>query len=1722
MIAVAGVRWTLVVVLAICGRCQGLVDPFLEDASAVDIRVKLEVEEERPIGTVVGYIPTKVGFTYRFSDNSPEFNLNSTSGQISTAIILDRESMKWDRLDFVILSSQPTYPVEVRIRVLDVNDNAPTFPEPSIQVSFAESANAGTRVIIDAAHDRDIGKNSVTAYRIVSGNEEEKFKLIVVTNPSGETPYLNLETVGELDRETQSSYRLNISAQDGGSPPLMGFLIVEATIVDVNDNPPIFDHSDYVVSVNESVQPGSKVLRVHATDIDTEMNAKITYYLSDVEMQFVVDPDTGVIMTQDMLACPQNCPLGGKCTKSCVFTVFAHDHGSPRQDGRAYVTVNLLDSNDNDPHIAFRFNPPSAKFGTVDENAQNGTIVAAVSVVDPDDGPSGQTSVRIEAGNELRHFRIERNQDVDIIRVNSVLDREKISKYNLTIVASDKGSPPRTATSHLIIIVNDVNDHEPVFERSEYFAVLQELVPAGTFVVGILATDEDSGVNSNVFYAIASGNDNNWFHIDLVTGLVTTAKPLDREKQSVVTLKISARDGGPNPKWAFTMLRIEVLDENDETPTFLNPLMNLSLIENQPANTLLISLTANDGDQGTNGTVHYYLAEETNRLYPDVFTLDRKQGHLRTLTSLDREKIELYNIKVVATDLGQPPKSSTATVLLSVLDVNDNNPVFYPTNYFVTVEENATVGTVVVQLSASDADRGLNGELNYWLMSDLTEFGVSKNGLIELKSKLTKSQYELVVGVKDGGDRKAATDAVIRVMAAKNGVNAAKLEFTQSNGYFFTIQEDGPSTQTGSRQVGQISAFSQESKGMVEYSIILGDPFGTFSIGEHSGAIQTSRVVDREESAGYLLVVLAKLGNSYGKIAVNITINDINDNPPLFLNNSSQVYVKENSPKGYELFLAKAEDKDDGVNQQIRYNLTVNPGDVLGINANTGMLYLKKMLDYERVKEFDVEVLAQDGGTPVLMSRMFLKIVVVDVNDHTPVFEHLLYEASLSELTPVNSRFYVLTAKDDDSGANGHVMYHIQESVSAFGIFPDGRLYVKSSLDREKLDYYELTVVASDMGEKQRSCSVKVVIYILDENDNSPVFNNNTFNFTLSENEPADTYIGRLLASDKDVGRNSELSFSISTNQIDFVIDPKNGYIKSIRSFNREELIQTTGHDYLSMEVVVSDNGIVRRRDEANVFVTILDVNDNAPVFLRQPYKTSVSEGGPINTQVLRVSCSDLDEGLNGHVSYSLIGANSTFKIDKSNGQVVLVASLDRETQSKYTFTIVAHDSGLPSLTSTAQIVVDVLDENDNAPRFENAPESSSLPEDTPVGSEVLQFVASDEDIGVNSKMSFFLASGNLQETFRIDATSGVLYLEKLLDYETIPVYHLSVVATDGGSPRLSSSALVSIIVSDVNDNAPNLSKMPATRKIREGVPLKTLVLNVTAEDADSGVNGQIRYTIANQDPDGGHFAIDEHTGVVYTMRDIDREFTPTFRLRIVATDQALPVNKRLSAEKTLTIFVEDINDNAPVFVSLDSALVPEDAEKGFVVMTLSATDADAYENGQVSYELLPNFLSDGNDVFAVDRASGNLYLNRRLEKQTLYNVSVRAVDGAMPSKRKTSERTLAVLNLPVDDFKRRLQFERSEYRANVAENETAATPILTLAIKQLPDAAAPNKVRYFVTGVTSNGVDQKRLFNVGLTTGVLSTAAVLDRDQGVHEYTVEVLAVDEANDGQTMTARTK
>ena len=1525
--------------------------------------VSFEVPELQPAGTIVGTIPVLPDLTYRFSDPSPnQFNLNSDTGVITTSRVLDRDDAE-DNFNLLVQSTPAQHLVEVQITITDVNDNSPIFDTPIIYVSFTEGTTIGVQILLDTATDRDIGENDVTTnYHIVSGNEDDTFELLVLTDT--QEPLLYLQSVKNLDREVRGGYLLNISAQDGGHPPRYGYLTVNITVIDVNDNQPVFGESDYYATVNETVPPGTFIIEMVATDEDINDNGLIHYSIfNDGQNQFGIDPQTGVVRTLKQLQCHRVCSNDESeqtCfPKSCVVIVEAVDSGKPfSQRGRAYVTVILLDENDHDPVIQFQY-ISGTDHATVMENAANYSLVAVVSVTDADDGLNGQTTSTITAGNEESNFVLSGR----FIRTNGRLDRERVANYNLTIEARDMGVPQRSVVGYLVVEVSDINDHEPRFDQDQYGNTLRESVPIGTFVSSVTATDDDSGINAIIHYTIISGNDLGWFLLNEDTGLVTTVELLDYERSSTITIVIQAEDGGSPPHSTTVNLIVDITDENDEGPRFVENSLTFGIDENTNGNQLVTRLSAIDADQGENGLVSYRFAEDT--FYYSYFNLNSRTGELMLTTSLDREEVNMIQLEVIATDQAVNPLSSTVAINIYVRDHNDNPPIFYPDEYFIRVSENQPIYTPIAQVLATDADIGSYGTITYAIIGgDSQKFEIApENGWISVVDALQKGeQYSMTIAATDQDDTLTHT-ATCTVDITVTDLIDIPMSFNQDS-YEFSIVEGS----RVSRFVGQVQSIASG----VTYKIMNGDPGTVFSINDN-GIINTLREIDRETHAVYSLTIATFRAELYGEVLVTIIIDDLNDYQPDFGRSFIDTKVAEDAPIGHGVYSAHAVDLDEGDNGRLTYRITEGSPDYFHLDTNTGLISVAQSLltINTHVISFTIQVI--DSGSPALSSQLDVTINIEDVNNHTPTFTGVTSEISVPESTSVNHQFFNVAATDADLNANGELQYSITSGNinDDFGIFPDGSLYIAHSLDRESRNAYVLTIVVHDNGEVQRSSDTVVIVHVLDANDNKPHFTNSSYNMLLMENSLPQSFVGIIHASDPDIGRNAEVTYHMDST--DFSIDPSSGVLRSITTFDREAVKEATGHYYVSVYVTAKDNGDIQQSTRTLVLIHLVDDNDNAPIFEREVYEQSILENAEIGTSIATLTAVDVDNGDNAEVTYSIVEGNNEniFFIDSRTGQLVKNGDLDREEQDRYTIMVMASDHGDVPLNSTSLVTIAVLDANDNNPVFTESTSSLALAETTQSGVFLFKFTAIDDDLGNNADISYHITNGNIGNTFHIDSITGRLYLNSTVDYERRQLYTLDIIAQDNGQPRLHTTTVCYINVIDANDRAPEFDSAALVREIPEDIQVGSSVITMTATDGDSGVNAEIVYLISRQDPPSGRFQIDPTSGVIRTTVPLDYELIQEYIITVVATDQAEDIEQRKQGEKVVLIRVRDVNDNYPMFSSM-SAVAVSDHSSSSVIATVVAIDAD--EGDDVYYTIV-----ESNDEFNIGRLNGRLTVSSTL-----------------------------------------------------------------------------------------------------------------------------------------------
>lgn len=529
------------------------------------------VKEGLPARTIVGDLGAglsgpSTGFFIsesRDSDVFRDLEIDADTGIISTAVALDRESR--DKYEFVAATLAGEM-IKVTIEVEDVNDHSPAFPSEEVDLEISELSPPGSRVQLEGARDLDEGEFGTRGYRITESEVGELFHLDY--KPAS----LDLVLASKLDREKQDFYTLTIEAFDGGVPPRTGRLHVNVHVLDENDNPPVFNQTEYHASVPEHAPAMSPVCQVHATDLDLGRNGRVTYEInrrqSDPHQVFSIDDTTGVVYL--------NKPLDFETQAFHELIVSARDDGAQPEHSSTFVGVKVLNVNDNSPSISVLFLSETGD-AVVPESAAAGDYVARISVSDPD-LEEESIAVSLEGGDGK--FGLKQTDDfLYALCVDAQLDRERQDVYELRVKASDRGRPPLSSELVFFLRVADANDCHPVFEKDVYLVQVSEDAPRGTSLIRLQARDADEGVNSDVRYSVLESERPALISIDPESGLVTTAAALDRETQVEAWFLVVATDGGEPALSSTATLTLLLEDVNDNEPVFQQQLYNVSIPE---------------------------------------------------------------------------------------------------------------------------------------------------------------------------------------------------------------------------------------------------------------------------------------------------------------------------------------------------------------------------------------------------------------------------------------------------------------------------------------------------------------------------------------------------------------------------------------------------------------------------------------------------------------------------------------------------------------------------------------------------------------------------------------------------------------------------------------------------------------------------------------------------------------------------------------------------------------------------------------------------------------------------------------------------------------------------------------------------------------------------------------------------------------------------------------
>ncbi|CAO2593820.1 Protocadherin gamma-B4 [Lemmus lemmus] len=646
--------------------------PFLLPlfCTALSEQIRYKIPEEMPTGSVVGNLAKDLGFSVqelptrklRISSEKPYFSVSATSGELLVSSRLDREQICGKKplcvLEFEAVAENPLNFYHVSVELEDINDHMPKFTHTSFELQISESTKPGTRFILGSAHDADIGTNSLQNYQL---SPNDHFSLVNKEKSDGSKyPEMVLKT--PLDREKQKSYHLTLTALDFGHPPLNSTAQIQVLVTDANDNPPVFSQDIYRVSLPENVHPGTTVLRVAATDQDEGVNSQITFSFSEAGQitQFNLDSNTGEITTLDTLDFEE--------VKEYSLVLEARDGGG--MIAQCTVEIEVVDENDHVPEVLFQSLPD-----LIMEDAEPGTHVALLKTRDKDSGRNGEVICKLEGGVPFKILTSSRNTYKLV--TDGVLDREQNPEYNITIRATDKGDPPLSSSSSVILHIGDVNDNAPVFTKVSYLVHVAENNPPGASIAQVSASDPDLGPNGHVFYSIIASDlepKSLWSYVTVnaQSGVVFAQRAFDHEQLRSFQLTLQARDQGSPALSANVSMRVLIGDRNDNAPRVLYPALEpdgSALFDMVPRAAepgyLVTKVVAVDADSGHNAWLSYHVLQASD---PGLFSLGLRTGEVRTARALGDKDAARQRLLVGVRDGGQPPLSATATLLLVFAD----------------------------------------------------------------------------------------------------------------------------------------------------------------------------------------------------------------------------------------------------------------------------------------------------------------------------------------------------------------------------------------------------------------------------------------------------------------------------------------------------------------------------------------------------------------------------------------------------------------------------------------------------------------------------------------------------------------------------------------------------------------------------------------------------------------------------------------------------------------------------------------------------------------------------------------------------------------------------------------------------------------------------------------------------------------------------------------------
>ncbi|XP_017067176.2 LOW QUALITY PROTEIN: cadherin-23 [Drosophila eugracilis] len=1604
-----------------------------------EIVLRLKESPETKVGTLIytlkGFDPDNDPLTFgkRNSHDSEIIRIENTGGNEAKVFLakeLDRETQDEYAIVLTLTDSHYTDHNYVTqsflLLVEDINDNAPTFLPYQNAIEIPEGSAPGVVTTLEAT-DADEGAYGQVVYYLQELDGDNDVFSIATHQGKG---ILRLQK--ELDYERKSLYQLRVLAIDRANqgPVNTGTAAILVKVKDLEDQPPEFVEVQAVARIAEDAPVGTKVLRVRAIDGDRGINNPIAYALEANDL-FDINPHTGIVHTLTKLDREEQSDQvnGAHILRISATELSKSNTQMAPTTVRTEVTVIVSDVNDEIPTFG-----ETVYRCEVNENAQTNTPLNFIDeeiqnvVFDHDEGNNGTFRLFLDPPNDLFEIvpELAVNEANFMLRVKNSksLDFEQFTEVNFTIFAREIDEPSRWSSAHVQIFVRDQNDNFPEFSQTIYNASVLENSEQDTVITHVQAVDVDSGDygTMGIRYTNLRGGIAHLLNLNPITGVITIKQAggtaFDREIISRHYLTVEAIDNAGQGNRNTAQIIVDILDVNDNAPTFPQRQYETKLLENQAEFETPLQLEARDADLiGTeNSQVTYEIVEG---MYRSNFTIDPISGLLRPLHRFDFEElvdrssrrsdahaggstsIREIDLLVRARDSGIPMLSTVVPVLIYVQDVNDNAPIFQRSFYAKTVPEDLSGGSPVLQVTAIDRDGSSpNNVVVYRIQTGASDKFIinSETGVISvaqganLDPDLTDSKrslYTLSVIALDGGLGNSQLMTTCTVNISIQDVNNKPPVLTELPG--LKIVENTPvgtlvyriqATDLDDKAILRYKINAEHCEGRTEEGALVKsseyDFLGAFEVDPIEGSLKVVKLLDRERVEHIKLAITvedlaAAKGRQIAEGFQSIQVLDENDNNPKFRLPFYRQSITENSINGAMIVNVLASDVDK--NRTITYALEGNPTyrSLMHLDSQTGEIVVASKIDHEQHQWLNFSVRATDSGVPARSSLVDVYITVLDENDNNPYFVGGSKNYTISENAAPGTRVATLQAGDADSGDFGKITF-LMDRISSQGKFTidadTGVLTVADRLDRETKDSYNLVIEAWDnyqfgfLAGESRNAFKQVFISILDENDNPPEVTLPSSCVLITEYHELHERVASIVGKDADDPStpNGRLDFAITQGNKDGMFELRQVDSWNAQIFASKSLRNRFGN--YSLTITTRDLGQPANIMHSTLDICVSDFNDHAPVFVRPLHNTTVRipENATVGTLILQAYASDADMGQNALVRYRLkpdpLGSYKMFEVNANTGELFLREPLNREKQKIHEIRIEAYDQGLPtSLSSDLDLTIYVRNVNDYEPQFIVNEISLNFTEHADPGSERI-------------KLPDTIDKDQLELDDPNEAPSQVCYFivngNEAGYFRLDPETHILTVDRELDREVAANFTLYV----RATENCGNDSLSGGGKRRRMGIEINNRLggyLHNQKIEYD-----RFKHSRQLRSPESNEYGPEDEEMASYENYDTTQE------------DQAEALKPDSTVVK-VNVRVLDINDNPPRFRSkIFTGGITTNADFGLKFMRVEATDADEGVNGKIGYYQVGEIrqtLSEGLEnvrkaPFLLDQETGEVQLN--------------------------------------------------------------------------------------------------------------------------------------------------